>query len=45
MKEPAYTCPLIDEVISYLEDIHTSSIKLLSLLYELDLPLRVHVTL
>ncbi len=32
MKEPKYTCPKIDEMISYLEDIHSSSVRLLSLL-------------
>lgn len=41
MKEPKYTCPLIDEVISYLNDIHSSSVKLLSLLSATDLPAEV----
>ena len=37
MKEPAYTCPLIDEVISYLEDIHASSLTLISLLGDIGM--------
>jgi hypothetical protein len=41
MKEPKYTCPIIDEVISYLNDLHSSSVKLLSVLSGIDLPAEV----
>lgn len=41
MKEPKCTCPIIDEVISYLGDLYSSSVKLLSVLSDIDLPAEV----
>ena len=42
MKEPKYTCPLIDDVIAHLQELHSSSLSLLSLLADIDLPPAVY---